>query len=277
MDRNSVDVWWNRRLFKLDANGEPLAVAGVPPDYFNEDGQLWGNPLYEWEQMRKEGFEWWRARLRFQLSRFDLLRIDHFRALESYWEVPIGAKSAREGSWQRGCGHDLLTALEARFDNLALVAEDLGMVDDAVYALRDEFGLPGMAVVQFAFDGLAHNPHLPKNHRENSVVYTGTHDNDTLVGWYAGLDEAMCRRIVDELDADGHGMPEYIIDVVYQSRARLAILPMQDLLGLGSEARMNTPGKAEGNWSWRFAWDAVDPAVAAKAKKRAVASDRLTS
>ena len=189
VDLNGVDVWWDRELFRLDADGKPVAVAGVPPDYFNADGQLWGNPLYDWERMERDGFEWWLQRLQAQLRRFDLVRIDHFRALESYWEVPSGAPTARTGVWRHGVGDRLLAALKERLGETPLVAEDLGIITDEVRELRDRFGLPGMSVLQFAFDGKPDNPHLPRNHPVNGVAYTGTHDNDTTVGWYAKLSE----------------------------------------------------------------------------------------
>jgi 4-alpha-glucanotransferase len=276
MDRNSVDVWWDPGLFALDANGEPLAVAGVPPDYFNADGQLWGNPLYDWDAMRETGFHWWLERIGAQLERFDLLRIDHFRALESYWAVPAGAETARVGEWRHGCGDALLAALRARLGTIPLIAEDLGLITDEVRALRDRFELPGMVVLQFAFDGSPDNPHLPEHHRENAVVYTGTHDNDTTVGWYASLDPR-ARDVVHAKLGVGPAppVPDFLIDAAYDSNAALAILPMQDLLALGSDARMNTPGTAAGNWRWRFAWPDIPPSLFATCRDRALRSGRV--
>lgn len=253
MDRNSVEVWWDRHCFALDDRGEPLAVAGVPPDYFSEEGQLWGNPLYDWDAMSAEGFQWWRKRLEFQLQRFDLLRIDHFRALESYWSIPANARSAKEGQWVPGPGEQLLGALEAS-GPLPLVAEDLGIITDRVRDLRDRFGLPGMAVLQFGFDGSPDNPHLPANVAENSVYYTGTHDNDTLRGWYAGLPDDARAWVARALGVDAAALPQCLPGIALESRARLVVLPLQDLLGLDSSARMNTPGIAGGNWRWRFQW-----------------------
>jgi 4-alpha-glucanotransferase len=267
LDRNSVEVWWNRRFFALGENAQPLAVAGVPPDYFNSEGQLWGNPLYDWGAHAADGFEWWRARIARQLQLFDLLRIDHFRALESYWSVPAGAASAREGNWERGCGDALLSRLRER-GALPLVAEDLGIITDSVRELRDRFALPGMAVVQFAFDGTRDNPHLPANVAERSVFYTGTHDNDTLHGWYRSLDDGIREYVRAALGAGEHAMPDFVVDAVYASRARLAVVPMQDLLGLGSASRMNTPGRAEGNWHWRFDWADVPAEIAPAAHAR---------
>lgn len=275
VDRNSVEVWWEPRLFALDPHGEPLAVAGVPPDYFNADGQLWGNPLYDWRAMERSGFRWWLARLREQLARFDLVRIDHFRALESYWEVPAGAPSARVGQWRPGAGHALLAALRAELGEMPLVAEDLGLITDEVRALRDRFELPGMIVLQFAFDGSPDNPHLPQHHRRNAVVYTGTHDNDTTVGWYASL-ESHARDVVHGMLGVGPtpAVPEFLIDAAYASNAALAIVPMQDLLARDSGARMNTPGTVVGNWRWRFAWPDVPASLAATCRERAVRSGR---
>jgi 4-alpha-glucanotransferase len=275
VDRNSVEVWWEPELFALDPNGEPSAVAGVPPDYFNSEGQLWGNPLYDWDAMRRGGFRWWLERMREQLMRFDLVRIDHFRALESYWAVPAGAPSARAGEWRPGAGDALLRALRAELGEMPLVAEDLGLITEEVRALRDRFELPGMVVLQFAFDGSPDNPHLPQRHRRNAVVYTGTHDNDTTVGWYASLD-AHARDVV-------HGMlglgptppvPEFLIEAAYASNASLAIVPMQDLLARDSGARMNTPGTVVGNWRWRFAWPDVPVSLKETCRERAVRSGR---
>jgi 4-alpha-glucanotransferase len=275
MDRNSVDVWWEPGLFALGADGEPLAVAGVPPDYFNADGQLWGNPLYDLEAMERTGFRWWLDRIGTQLARFDLLRIDHFRALESYWAIPADAHTARLGEWLHGRGDALLAALRARLGVIPLVAEDLGLITDEVRALRDRFDLPGMVVLQFAFDGSPDNPHLPEYHRENAVVYTGTHDNDTTVGWYASL-EPRAREVVHAKLGVGPEppVPDFLIDATYASNAALAIVPMQDLLALDSRARMNTPGTATGNWRWRFAWSDVPASLAATCRERAVRSGR---
>jgi 4-alpha-glucanotransferase len=278
VDRNSVEVWWNRALFDLDARGEPRAVAGVPPDYFNSDGQLWGNPLYDWDALQRQGFRWWLERLRVQLERFDLVRIDHFRALESYWEVPADASTAREGRWRRGRGDALLAALHSELGAMPLVAEDLGIITDEVRALRDRFELPGMIVLQFAFDGSHDNPHLPQHHRRNAVVYTGTHDNDTTVGWYASLDADARNGVHRALHLGATpAVPEFLIDATYGSQAALAIVPMQDLLALDSASRMNTPGTVVGNWGWRFSWDQVPASLAAVCRDRAVRSGRAAA
>jgi 4-alpha-glucanotransferase len=275
VDRNSVDVWWERGLFALDAAGDPVAVAGVPPDYFNAEGQLWGNPLYDWDAMEQRGFRWWLERIATQLARFDLLRIDHFRALESYWEIPAGVPTARLGQWRRGRGDALLGSLRERFGEIPLVAEDLGIITDEVRALRDRFELPGMVVLHFAFDGSPDNPYLPAHHKRNAVVYTGTHDNDTTVGWYAAL-APHARDVVHHMLGVGPTppVPDFLIDATYASSAALAVLPMQDLLARDSGARMNTPGTVVGNWRWRFEWPDVPSSLAATCRARAARSDR---
>lgn len=262
VDLDSADAWWHQEQFLLDAAGRPTAVAGVPPDYFSEEGQLWGNPLYDWERMQADGFAWWTARIAHELRRFGLLRVDHFRGLESCWTIPAGAASAREGRWQPVPGEAMLEAVAARLGALPLVAEDLGIITPAVRAMRERLGLPGMLVLQFAFDGSPDNPYLPARHREDAVVYVGTHDNDTLAGWHAGLDAATRARVAAILGVDPSRLPQALLDAACASPAALAMLTLQDLLGLGSEARMNVPGTTEGNWDWRFAWNEVPPGLA---------------
>ena len=249
---DSADVWMHRGQFQLDAAGLPRAVAGVPPDYFSELGQLWGNPLYDWSRMRRDGFQFWRARVRCQLARVDVLRIDHFRALSAHWAVPAGAPDARGGAWRRTPGRALLKALQEELSQLPFVAEDLGFITADVEALRRRFRLPGMRVLQFAFDGDPYNPHLPHMHRHNSVVYTGTHDNDTSAGWFSSLDRETQRRVEYYLGADSRTAPEALVRAACASVAALAVVPLQDLLGLGAEARLNTPGTVQGNWSWKM-------------------------
>lgn len=252
LDLDSVELWWHRKLFRVDPAGRPEAVAGVPPDYFNAEGQLWGNPLYDWDAMRAEGFRWWVDRIRGQLHCFDLLRIDHFRALESYWEVPAGAATARDGRWRAAPGAELLATLAAEPGIGALVAEDLGSITPEVRALRDQFSLPRMLVLQFAFDGSPQNPYLPANHVANAVVYTGTHDNDTTLGWYTKAPERERDFVRRYLRVDGSDIAWDMIRLAMLAAAHIAIVPLQDCMGLGSEARMNTPAAASGNWSWRF-------------------------
>jgi 4-alpha-glucanotransferase len=249
---SSVETWAHRELFKLGASGEPAVVSGVPPDYFTQLGQLWGNPVYDWDAARRSGFEWWRARVRGQLARFDLLRLDHFRALVAHWAVPAGAPDARGGAWHDTPGEELLRRLREELGDLPLVAEDLGLITPEVVALRKTLGLPGMRVLQFAFDGDPQNPHLPYMHEHDNVAYTGTHDNDTTRGWYERLDAGTRERVDLYLRAGAEAMPETLLRAALGSVARLAVIPAQDLLGLGSEARLNTPGTAAGNWSWKL-------------------------
>lgn len=261
---DSVATWANRRQFQLDGNGMARAVAGVPPDYFAADGQLWGNPLYDWDAQRRDGFRFWLQRLALQADRFDLLRIDHFRALEAYWSVNAGAATAREGIWRKAPGAALLKAVAARLPNLELVAEDLGVITAEVTQLRREFQLPGMRVLQFGFDGDPTNPHLPHQHELDSIVYTGTHDNDTTVGWYASLSGGsrdLVRRYLGRAD---HEVPDALIRAAMASVARMAVLPAQDLLQLGSEARLNRPGTVSGNWSWTLPLQALTGDLAAR-------------
>jgi 4-alpha-glucanotransferase len=261
---HSVETWAHREQFQLQADGRPAAVAGVPPDYFSRTGQLWGNPLYAWPAMRRDNFNHWRARVREQLERVDLLRIDHFRALAAHWAVPAGAPDARGGQWHLTPGEDLLRLLMDELGDLPILAEDLGVITDDVVALRKGFGLPGMRVLQFAFSGEGDNPHLPHMHEHDSVVYTGTHDNDTTLGWYRGLDEATRGRVDSMLRIAPGSMPEALIREALASVGQLAVIPAQDLLGLGSEARLNTPGTVEGNWSWRLPDGALTPDLAVR-------------
>jgi 4-alpha-glucanotransferase len=239
-------------------------VAGVPPDYFAVDGQLWGNPLYDWEAQRRDGFRFWLQRLQLQAERFDLLRIDHFRALEAYWSVPAGAATAREGSWRKAPGHELLQAVKLRLPQLELVAEDLGVITPEVTALRREFKLPGMRVLQFGFDGDPANTHLPHEHDADAIVYTGTHDNDTTVGWYASLPPASRDLVRRYLGRGDHEVPDAMLRAAVASVGRLAVLPVQDLLHLGAEARLNRPGTVSGNWSWCLSPESLTPALAAR-------------
>lgn len=260
---DSVDVWANRDQFMLDAQGQAKVVAGVPPDYFSATGQRWGNPHYDWERMQGDGFSWWIQRVQSQLALFDIIRIDHFRGFEAYWEIPADAETAIHGRWVKAPGHALFRTLHARFDPLPLVAEDLGIITDEVTALRRAYSLPGMKVLQFAFGGDAKNPYLPHNHEPNYVVYTGTHDNDTTLGWFRSQSMTVKSDILEYLGKPQEEMPWPIIRSVLASPARLAIIPMQDVLMLGSEHRMNRPGVAEQNWSWRFEWQQVGPNLAA--------------
>lgn len=256
---DSADVWARRDAFQLDKEGRREVVAGVPPDYFSATGQLWGNPHYAWDKMRADGFSWWKERIRTQFTQFDLLRIDHFRGLEAYWEIPATAETAVNGRWRQAPGHELFEALQDEFGRLPLVAEDLGIITPEVEALRDSHGLPGMKVLHFAFGGGADNPYLPHNHVINAVAYTGTHDNDTTMGWFRQLDEPTRGHLFDYLGGGPERMPDLLVRTVFASVARLAVIPMQDLLELGSEDRMNRPGVPDGNWTWRFRWEQIEP------------------
>lgn len=258
---DSADVWANRQNFQLDETGQSTVVAGVPPDYFSETGQRWGNPHYDWQHMQANDFSWWLERMRTQLGLFDLIRIDHFRGFEAYWEIAAEAKTAIGGHWVKAPGTELLQRLYEEFHELPLVAEDLGIITPEVEALRDQFGLPGMKILQFAFGSGPENPYLPHNCLPNSVMYTGTHDNDTTLGWYKTCDDAMRTLLDDYLGCSTAGkMPWPLIRAALASVSRLAVLPMQDLLELGSEHRMNIPGTSEGNWQWQFEWSQL-PAV----------------
>ena len=248
---SSVETWTHRGLFRLTSSGEPAAVGGVPPDYFSELGQLWGNPVYDWQALQHTDFAWWLARVRAQLARLDLLRIDHFRALAAHWAIPAGAPDARGGAWLSTPGEHLLHRMREAFPDMPLVAEDLGVITEDVLELKNGFGLPGMRVVQFGFDGLPDNLHVPHRHVRECVAYTGTHDNDTTLGWYASLDPVTRQRVDLYLRVTPGAMPEVLNRAALGSVAQLAVIPVQDLLALGAEARMNTPGTDRGNWLWR--------------------------
>ena len=259
---DSADVWANRGLFKLDERGLPTVAAGVPPDYFSATGQLWGNPLYDWGAMARDGYSWWIARFRHLLSLVDIVRIDHFRGFEAAWEVPTPATTAVDGAWVPGPGASVFRAVDSALGGVVpVIAEDLGMITDAVRALLAELGYPGMKVLQFAFGGGTDNLYLPHNYRDpNCVVYTGTHDNDTTPGWYRSRDEREREFLHAYLGRDTSDGSYDLIRLALASVADTAIIPLQDILNLGSEARMNLPGAAEGNWEWRALPDQVNPA-----------------
>ncbi|MGZ8189737.1 MAG: 4-alpha-glucanotransferase [Methylococcaceae bacterium] len=261
---DSSDVWANREVFKLDEAGEMLVVAGVPPDYFSETGQRWGNPHYNWRYLKKTGFLWWLERMQTQLEQFDILRIDHFRGLEAAWEIPAHEQTAQIGQWVKAPGKALLNAIKTEFGSIPLVAEDLGIITDEVLALRDEFNLPGMKILQFAFGSGADNPYLPDHYEKNCVVYTGTHDNDTTLGWSEKISEHERNYIYDYLGNPSASLHCALIQAALASVANLAVIPMQDILELGSEHRMNIPGTTVGNWSWRFQWEQLSPERAAR-------------
>lgn len=254
---DSADVWSNRELFQLDAAGRPTAVAGVPPDYFSKTGQLWGNPLYRWDVLAQDGYQWWIDRVRQNLATVDAIRIDHFRGFAQYWAIDADAPTAIDGHWVDGPGRALFDALHAALGDdasaLPFVAEDLGIITPDVEALRDDLELPGMAILQFAFGGEADNAYLPHNFpTSRRVVYTGTHDNDTTAGWYGALDERSRHHVRVYLRCGDADAVDGMVRLAWSSTAQWAIAPVQDILELGSEARMNTPGIAAGNWSWRL-------------------------
>ena len=275
---DSADAWAQREWFRLDARGSPTHLAGVPPDAFTEDGQCWNCPVYDWPAMQQDGFSWWQRRLAHELRRFDLLRWDHFRGLIAGWEIPAPeggtAPQAARGAWRPVPGRALLTSLADRYRPLPVVAENLGIITPEVECLRRDFGLPGMHVLQFAFDGSADNPHLPVHHEEQGVAYSGTHDNDTTVGWSSGLIDGTRRRAAETLDLAPARLPEAMLGAVLESKSRLAVLTMQDLLGLGSAARLNTPGQAQGQWRWRFAWSQLTPDLPRQWRQAIVCSNR---
>lgn len=255
----SSDVWANTDIFLLDKNMEPIEVGGVPPDYFSETGQLWGNPVFDWQRLKERNYDWWMARLHFNLNFFNLVRIDHFRGLESYWSVPAGEETAINGKWIPAFGKEMLALLKSQIGELPLIAEDLGIITPEVDQLREDFELPGMKVLQFAFTTDATNKDLPHNYNENFAVYTGTHDNNTTLGWLMNLKDEE-QKLVDKYinEREKYGLSE-VMELAMASVAKTAIIPMQDILELDANSRMNTPGVANGNWGWRFQWKQLKP------------------
>jgi 4-alpha-glucanotransferase len=271
----SADVWAHQSMFDLDPQGRPITVTGVPPDYFSEEGQLWGNPQYDWNLMRDSGFKWWLQRFASAARQFDIARIDHFRALEAYWEIPADADSAKEGRWVHAPGRELLQAVRQQNPELCLVAENLGTISTEVEALREEFDLPGMLILQFAFDGNPDNPYLSHRHSQGDIVYTGTHDNNTTLGWFEGLTEELRGKVYQYFNNPKEGMPWMLIRQAMASPANTAIVPMQDFLCLGEPDRMNTPGTTEGNWKWRFNWNQVPKDLATRIRDLLRKYDRI--
>ena len=270
----SADVWAHQPMFDLDDSGLPNTVTGVPPDYFSAEGQLWGNPQYNWALMRETGFRWWLQRFDSAAKQFDIARIDHFRALQAYWEIPANAVTAREGHWVEAPGRELLQAVRANYPELKLVAENLGSITAEVEALRREFKLPGMLILQFAFDGNPENPYLNHLHQSGDIVYTGTHDNDTTLGWFNSLDAATRERVYAYFGNPDEAMPWMLIRQAMSSRANTAIIPWQDFLGLDGHHRMNTPGTTVGNWRWRFDWPQVPDGLAGQISDLLLACSR---
>jgi 4-alpha-glucanotransferase len=253
---DSADVWTHPSLFEMDSNLNPRAVAGVPPDYFAADGQLWGNPLYDWKRHKATNYTWWLARLRASFELYDIVRVDHFRGFDEYCKIPANAANAREYEWVPGPGFDLFESIKAAFPDARLVAEDLGIITDAVRELVKATGVPGMKVLQFGFEGATE--YLPHSGTPNSVLYPGTHDNDTAWGWFNGQSQPVQDFFRRYLRVPGDSVPWDMIRAGYASPSRLFIVPMQDLLSLGSEARLNTPGQAVGNWQWRLTREQLD-------------------
>jgi len=274
---DSADVWANPEVFQLDEEGEPLMVGGVPPDYFSPTGQLWGNPVYRWDVLQTEGYRWWINRFKAVLEMVDVVRLDHFRGFEACWEIPADAPTAETGRWVPGPGASFLQALQQALGDLPIIAEDLGFITPEVTALRDKFDLPGMKILQFAFDGNPMHEFLPHNYPRHCVTYTGTHDNDTTMGWYESAPEpvrAFCRRY---LASDGIDISWDMIRAVWASVAGWVLTPLQDVLGLGNEARMNLPGTTEGNWRWRVTEGQLTQALAAKLHNLSFIYGRLLS
>lgn len=283
---DSADTWANQDLFELDKTGKPIAVAGVPPDYFSRTGQLWGNPLYNWKKMEKDGYAWWIARIKAILSVVDVVRIDHFRGFMGYYAVPFGEQTAENGDWVKGPGAGFFSALEKEFGAIPIIAEDLGEISDDVFEVRDQFNLPGMKVLHFAWSVADMNPVIPNpNHKflphridRNTVVYTGTHDNDTTLGWWRNSstpEERMCMQVY--LATDGNAANWDMIRAAFASVANTAVAPTQDVLGLGSEARMNMPGSAEGNWTWRLRHGQLTPDLASRIRTLTLLYDRCSN
>ncbi len=260
---DSCDVWENKHLFDVDEKGYPTMVAGVPPDYFAKDGQLWGNPLYNWDEMKKDGFKWWKERIDHSLEMFDGVRIDHFRAIESYWAVEATEETARNGKWIKGPGMDFVNAIKEGHDDKLIIAEDLGDITDEVRALVEESGFPGMRVFQFGFLDDGNSIHMPHNYIRNSVAYSGTHDNNTIFGFLWESDENTRRRALDYCGFSGGdwgGASPLFLRAIFASVSDLAIIPIQDFLMYGSDTRINTPGVAKGNWSYRVTKEQLDNA-----------------
>jgi len=252
ISHDSADAWVNKDIFQFDENGTPIDIAGVPPDYFSATGQRWGNPLYRWEKLEETGFKWWIERIKASLIIYDYVRIDHFRGFSAYWSIPYQEVTAQKGKWIKSPGYELFEAVEKQLGNVPVIAEDLGVITSEVVELREAFNFPGMKILQFAFDSGEENNYLPHTFEQNYVVYTGTHDNDTVMGWYAKANETDKRYLHEYLAADAHDLHWKFIRLAWASVAVMAIAPLQDVIGLGSDARMNTPSTPSGNWKWRF-------------------------
>lgn len=281
---DSADVWAHPGCFLLDDEGMPTVVTGVPPDYFSEQGQRWGNPHYDWDFMEQNDFIWWKSRLKAHFQWFDIVRIDHFRGLEAVWQIPVDSDSAINGEWVKVPGEKLLNSIQDEMGKLPLVAEDLGIITPEVEKMRLEFGLPGMSILQFSFDHFDDNPHKPANIGRDRVVYTGTHDNDTTLGWYRSLDDGMKQWVRHDLTLwlgnelkldEEDDVVDAMIQTAMKTKGELAIIPMQDFLGLGTEARMNVPGTIEDNWRWSFTWPQISEQRLSVIRSWVESSERL--
>jgi len=274
---DSADLWANKNLFTVDSSGNLETVAGVPPDYFSPTGQLWGNPLYRWDEMEKNNFAWWKSRLKKMYELVDIVRIDHFRGFDAFWEIPGGAKTAENGRWVSAPGHKLFNSIKVELGDVPILAEDLGVITPSVEKLRDDFGFPGMKILQFAFGESGDKNFLPHNYVKNCVVYTGSHDNDTTRGFFEAeknKGSGIFEWAADYLGYWGNDIRFAAIRVAYSSVANFVIIPMQDILNLGTEARMNFPGRPGGNWTWRFTWEQITSELAEQYKHLAQLYER---
>lgn len=273
---DSADTWAHPELFLLDENKKPISVAGCPPDYFSETGQLWGNPLYNWDYLKSTGYKWWFERIKAASKLFDITRIDHFRAFDTYYEIPYPSDNAINGKWKLGPNIDFFNKMKEELGDIPIIAEDLGELFDSVKKLLKETGYPGMKVLQFAFDGKPDNDFLPNKYAENCIVYTGTHDNDTVIGWYNSApdyERENCKKYLDIHEGDSVNMK--FIEAVYKCRADYAIIPIQDILGLDSTARINIPSTLGGNWTWRISKNALTKEISDMLRELSVRYSRL--
>jgi len=275
VDHNSADVWSHSEFFAVDNQGNRELVAGVPPDYFSETGQLWGNPLYKWKAIQKDNFSWWIERFRQMFDLFDAIRVDHFRGFDEYWEVKASEKTAENGEWVKAPGVELFTTIKEKLGSLPIIAEDLGLMTQGVEDLRDQFNFPGMKILQFAFDSDSTNSFLPHNYSQNCVTYTGTHDNDTTIGWYNSAPEVEQHRAREYTKSDGREIQWELIRLGMFSVADQAIFPLQDFMNLDSRHRMNTPGTVGDNWMWRYTPDMLQNVDKHRIKKMAEMTNRL--
>ena len=264
---DSSDAWAAPHAFYFDKEMNPIKVAGVPPDYFSKTGQLWGNPLYNWQTLKKDGFKWWIERIKATQELVDIIRVDHFRGFAGYWAVPFGSETAADGKWEVGPGESVFNAIKDTLGDLPILAEDLGFLTPDVHALRDKFGFPSMKILQFGFDSKEGSPYVPHLFEKNNVVYTGTHDNDTIVGWFQKANSQDKQLVLDYINTDGSDIAWDFIRLAWASVANIALVPLQDILSLGSDARMNTPSVASGNWQWRFKLEQLTPQIKQKLKK----------